>query len=783
MALSLWSRDTRKIENLRVFMEVAYRYWQHRGWWRAAQVKVIDVVNGLALFLAVFFLAYYVNWEMVLTCKSEECVESFPQGERSIFLPRGSFARTPGSARWIAVVFLIGNAAVVVFEVFKCVRELRMQREMHAFAKQFLKPRSRSFPERVLGVIVRGGARASRRVHQGGREGYVELGGRARDAPPHFSGSDIDEDEADAETNALVSDIADWSGFGGREQVVYEEDAVEPTHDKLPNGRQLPTETLDEITWSTFLQRLCWVLRTDRDAVRDTPETFDELRAVQTLMLHANFFIALHQPRVVGGDTFLAGEQAPPTDKVVYLRSIVSSGSLKLLDENILDYIIASQFDAYNSTLARTEEEKVAATRHRVRLVMITAFLLYPFIVSVFLTKLLVKNIGDVRTRGLQEMFAVRTWTDSAKWTFRLFNEVPHVADARLRKGLSSANAIVDGAHIPSPVTKSLQRVASTVVLVVLLIAFLNPAMLTLGSVWGLNLLWWLSSALVVYATFESNATDREYTHAEDLTKLVEALHYEEPSWGHSATRCASTLTTRYLRSRAIVILENLLRVVFTPAVLMHLYFDEVDIRAFVRFIHSNSEELEGVGTCFKAAAFERRWGSDGDDSQVEQVMRHILGKGVCKGSELFPARVVITQEHLKNLMSLVSFTTIYGPWASDQDEGNGPLGEAVRAVAAITARGDTEGSESGTGFYEEYSPVDSPVDTHPPPPQPASSTPAVVPGLSLGAAHQTEHPFVMPLSARGRQATPRGPQGVHTGEQDRMRAFTKGLNQLPNHR
>eukprot|EP00658_Telonema_sp_P-2_P065766 TRINITY_DN54942_c0_g1_i3.p1 TRINITY_DN54942_c0_g1~~TRINITY_DN54942_c0_g1_i3.p1 ORF type:complete len:226 (+),score=51.27 TRINITY_DN54942_c0_g1_i3:220-897(+) len=175
-------------------------------------------------------------------------------------------------------------------------------------------------------------------------DGYMPLGDDGttqRDAPPTSRRAMRSRRRGTGRLRPSWQTLLTGLDLGGREDVVLEEDdtAMEESP-KSPVERRLPTESLEEIPWSSFLQRLCWVIKNDRDAVRDSPETFDELRAVQILMLHANFFIALHQPRVVGGDTFPARTQRPAPNKVTYIRSIVASGSLKLLDENLLEHII-----------------------------------------------------------------------------------------------------------------------------------------------------------------------------------------------------------------------------------------------------------------------------------------------------------------------------------------------------------------------------------------------------------------------------------------------------------
>lgn len=342
---------------------------------------------------------------------------------------------------------------------------------------------------------------------------------------------------------------------------------------------------VEDLPWSEFLARFCERVQTGKVEGILQAEQFDELRAVQYLMIYDNFYIQLHHREALR-DTGLDGA-----------------------DDNLLQFLVPCMFDEFNSFDTNTQDQLIKM-RQKLLLYLVGHLVLYPFIISFFVVKVLVKNVAQLRSNPGE--YFEREWAGTAKWVFRLYNEVEHISSARLHEGRAIAKEALKKAAQPPEVYRFLQRLASTVVLGVVVLALLNTYLLTNGVVAGRTLFWWLSVALVGYsATSGEVPARREYTHLDDLARLTHVLHFDRPEWYGSASRFLRLLQWDFLHTRLYALTAAIARTLWMPLILLRVYTDQ-SLPRLIEFMARHSVRVEGIGAIAEPASFGvQRYPSD----------------------------------------------------------------------------------------------------------------------------------------------------------------------------
>jgi autophagy-related protein 9 len=402
-------------------------------------------------------------------------------------------------------------------------------------------------------------------------------------------------------------------------------------HEELPLGDNIPL--LSDLSWSEFLHLFCSVIQKERSLAIHRQQRFDELRAIQALMVYDNYFIALHQ-------------------KLLHPESThgFSGPAISLIDQSILRFLIQSLFDSSNCLDVAVDQRRAIGEKLFKYLIAYWAF--YPFFVSHALVKMVVKNVAAFRARPSE--FLDRQWTEKSWWAFRLFNEVPHVTDERLVAAQTLANDMLGRIRRPSPISKFVERLAATIIVAILFLSFMNPAVLMGGVVSHRSLVWWLSTWFLVFTAFHvSELPLREYNHKKDLLKLCHLIHYEAPEWRVSGSRWASSAQWDYFQSRWYVLGAALAKTLLMPLILLKLYFDE-SIPLLVEVIQEHSSRVDGIGSI----------ASDADFSHNPNLAPHPHPLRLCRaGASSNDAPAFGGDQTYKHEKSIASFASVYPRW------------------------------------------------------------------------------------------------------------------------
>lgn len=357
-------------------------------------------------------------------------------------------------------------------------------------------------------------------------------------------------------------------------------------------------------TWGDLLQCVC-------DAFRRSPHLkgastgveMDVLLAVQTLMQQDNYLIALCE-----GD-------------------LLNQGALLYMDADTLQFLVSLLFDAFHTVDSRLDvlawRVKEAVVRY---VVMYVVF--YPFFATYSVVKVLVKNAAQFKSNYRE--FSRREWTERARWTFRLYNEVDHLQACRLANGREIAGRMVEHLTVSNSLSRLVRRTSSTCVLVTIIVSFLNPSLLIVGRVGGLTFVWWLTLALLLYAMFsDEDPREREYVYTADLELLVQSIHHTEDEWYTSGDAFLHRLTQSFFRSRVYLICSDLLRTLLKPLVLVWAVRDG-SFDGLISYVQRVSVTLDGVGSVAAGCVFEdeRRTddGRSGDSGAEEGEEEQPLG-------------------------------------------------------------------------------------------------------------------------------------------------------------
>jgi autophagy-related protein 9 len=347
-------------------------------------------------------------------------------------------------------------------------------------------------------------------------------------------------------------------------------------------------QSIEDISWNDFVHTVIRrILRKDQGI--SNRQTLDELRVVQTMSVVENYLVALHAHHF-----FRRGS-------VLWWAS-----------EFVVRGLVKAQFDQGR---LRQPEEAVLATKQQLFRAFIASVALYPLVTSFFLAKTLIRHVAVARSnpRYLVEY----EWTPEAYWTFRLYNELPHLYEARLRCALDEFQRVMDETEPPAVFLRFPHRVAEIAILLMAVIGLVNAGVVTVGHFWSRAVVWWLWLALVVYGTTVTTQRHREVTHRTDAYLAgVRRLYYEDASWRQQTSSFRGNMVRHFLWPRVVVVLREFAAVLLLPAMLLWLYLrGEDELRSMAKFLQEQSVYVDGVGHVCALAAFDTDPnGKGGDD-------------------------------------------------------------------------------------------------------------------------------------------------------------------------
>lgn len=203
-----------------------------------------------------------------------------------------------------------------------------------------------------------------------------------------------------------------------------------------------------------------------------------------------------------------------------------------------------------------------------------------------------------------------RQWTHLAEWTFKEYNELPHVFRERLALSKGPADTYV--AQFPSTVAsvvgKFICSVFGALVSTMLFVGLLDDSLLTQTHIWHRNLLWYIGVFAAVIALARSFRVEDTPVHDPDQCLRAVALHthYMPHRWRGPGRATNPVVQDEFLslyRYRVLVFIEEIASMLLTPYML---WFDLPSRAAnIVSFMSEFTVNPPGVGGVCSLAVFD----------------------------------------------------------------------------------------------------------------------------------------------------------------------------------
>ena len=248
-------------------------------------------------------------------------------------------------------------------------------------------------------------------------------------------------------------------------------------HDKLGISRRKLQG--GAVLWDTVVTKLIEVQ--DSGDYRLALRSLDALRISQRIMRKENFLIAFWNQKLL--DTKIGDRQFWCSS----LEWCVYTCVLNFMFNHKYEIRPAFYLDA--DSLER-----------RLKLCAIIHTLLLPFLIIFVIIHFLFKNVYDFKST--EQYMGNRSWSGAAVWTFREFNELPHVFQQRLEPSYEAAEKylmLFGQSEWKAALGRLCVFIGGAFGFVLLLLGFVNDAILLHVQLWGRNLLWYAGIAGVIY--------------------------------------------------------------------------------------------------------------------------------------------------------------------------------------------------------------------------------------------------------------------------------------------
>ncbi|CAJ1965643.1 unnamed protein product [Cylindrotheca closterium] len=182
------------------------------------------------------------------------------------------------------------------------------------------------------------------------------------------------------------------------------------------------------------------------------------------------------------------------------------------------------------------------ALARRLKLCGIVHALFLPFLIMFVLFHFLLRNMYDFKTS--RQYMGNKYWSTAAIWTFREFNELPHVLEQRIEPSCKAAEVYLDmfgQSEWKEAVGRIFIFVGGAVGSLLLLLGTISDSLLLHVALWGHNLLWYAGMAGIVYSIGKALVPTKEAQPSvsrnlfEDmdtaLKNVSEYTHYYPENW------------------------------------------------------------------------------------------------------------------------------------------------------------------------------------------------------------------------------------------------------------
>ena len=233
----------------------------------------------------------------------------------------------------------------------------------------------------------------------------------------------------------------------------------------------------------------------------------------------------------------------------------------------ILEYMFNEEFVISSSFL-----KNVPLLQTRLRVLGVVHMLLLPFMVIFMSIHFFFQNAQSFHSS--KTYLGPRQWSPLALWSFREFNELPHIFSERINKSYEPSNEYIQSFSNPyaAIIATFVVYLGGAGVAIILLISIFSEGALLYVSIFEHNLLWHLGIFSAIYAGARSLIPDKtkiKEGSAELLAHVSAFTHYYPPHW---MNRCHTTIVRDEMSElfpyKVHLFCMELLSVILTPIVL-----------------------------------------------------------------------------------------------------------------------------------------------------------------------------------------------------------------------
>ncbi|TDH65271.1 hypothetical protein CCR75_000260 [Bremia lactucae] len=258
--------------------------------------------------------------------------------------------------------------------------------------------------------------------------------------------------------------------------------------------------------------------------------------------------------------------------------------------------------------------------------------------------------------------FGTRRWSAYAIWQFREYNELPHVFDARLARSYPLADRYLGmfPAGSLAIVAGGVSFCASSVMAVLVLVSLLEESVLLQTTLFGHELLWYLTISTGLFAlsrSFTSSASpflvngDCE----EAMRQVAAETHYFPKEW---RSQCHSfevyDAFTVLFPYKAVLLMEECLSVLLAPYILC-VSLPRLS-REILLFLRSHSLVHPSTGAVCRFAEFDfKEYGHDAkmENSFINFKQNHPKWVGAREGEALMQRLSKLKEEEMEKSMRM----------------------------------------------------------------------------------------------------------------------------------
>eukprot|EP00934_Nitzschia_sp_Nitz4_P002153 Nitzschia sp. Nitz4//scaffold68_size99682//87472//90537//NITZ4_004576-RA/size99682-snap-gene-0.10-mRNA-1//-1//CDS//3329556629//2153//frame0 len=234
------------------------------------------------------------------------------------------------------------------------------------------------------------------------------------------------------------------------------------------------------VPWDVVVQKLVQVQ--DSGEYRMALSSLDPLRIAQRIMRKENFLIAFWNQRLL--DVHIGGRPywCPSLEWSVHWC--------------ILNFMFNHKYEIRPAFLL-----DAPSLERRLKVFGMVHLLLLPFLLLFHILHFLFRNAYDFKTS--QQYMGNKQWSTVAQWTFREFNELPHLFERRMDPSYEAADdylKLFGTSEWMAALGHILVFLGGAIGGVLLVLGVLNDAILLHVQLWGRNLLWYVGIAGIVYS-------------------------------------------------------------------------------------------------------------------------------------------------------------------------------------------------------------------------------------------------------------------------------------------